>query len=378
MKKSEKKILTVEIILILTFIFNIFVLKNSNQYLIATVLAIALALLYLMVGFEKDNLKLKRDLLMTTLIYVISYYILTYILGIFFEFLRSPYSLSLVTFLRNVTPVLVFIFAKELLRYEISTKGERNGLLILLSIVLFILVDTSTVLYKYDLTNVSDLVKFLEVSFFPLAAENVMLTYLVMKGGYTSAITYQVVMKMPIYVVPIVPNINTYIDVIFRIVFPLLLLHSLYGEVSVNKERQLEKARSNHLAKRIVFSVSVVILVVTVYLTSGLFTYYAVTIGSGSMIPNLGVGDIVIVRKTKDYESLEVGDILVYNKETKVVVHRITEKNKVDNEYVFRTKGDANDAEDWYDIYEEDIIGTVKAKVKYLGYPTIWVNKLVK
>ena len=378
MKKSEKKILTVEIILILTFIFNIFVLKNSNQYLIATVLAIALALLYLMVGFEKDNLKLKRDLLMTTLIYVISYYILTYILGIFFEFLRSPYSLSLVTFLRNVTPVLVFIFAKELLRYEISTKGERNGLLILLSIVLFILVDTSTVLYKYDLTNVSDLVKFLEVSFFPLAAENVMLTYLVMKGGYTSAITYQVVMKMPIYVVPIVPNINTYIDVIFRIVFPLLLLHSLYVEVSGNKERQLEKARSNHLAKRIVFSVSVVILVVTVYLTSGLFTYYAVTIGSGSMIPNLGVGDIVIVRKTKDYESLEVGDILVYNKETKVVVHRITEKNKVDNEYVFRTKGDANDAEDWYDIYEEDIIGTVKAKVKYLGYPTIWVNKLVK
>ena len=378
MKKSEKKILTVEIILILTFIFNIFVLKNSNQYLIATVLAIALALLYLMVGFEKDNLKLKRDLLMTTLIYVISYYILTYILGIFFEFLRSPYSLSLVTFLRNVTPVLGFIFAKELLRYEISTKGERNGLLILLSIVLFILVDTSTVLYKYDLTNVSDLVKFLEVSFFPLAAENVMLTYLVMKGGYTSAITYQVVMKMPIYVVPIVPNINTYIDVIFRIVFPLLLLHSLYGEVSGNKERQLEKARSNHLAKRIVFSVSVVILVVTVYLTSGLFTYYAVTIGSGSMIPNLGVGDIVIVRKTKDYESLEVGDILVYNKETKVVVHRITEKNKVDNEYVFRTKGDANDAEDWYDIYEEDIIGTVKAKVKYLGYPTIWVNKLVK
>mgnify|MGYP004506864151 FL=1 len=378
MKKSEKKILTVEIILILTFIFNIFVLKNSNQYLIATVLAIALALLYLMVGFEKDNLKLKRDLLMTTLIYVISYYILTYILGIFFEFLRSPYSLSLVTFLRNVTPVLVFIFAKELLRYEISTKGERNGLLILLSIVLFILVDTSTVLYKYDLTNVSDLVKFLEVSFFPLAAENVMLTYLVMKGGYTSAIAYQVVMKMPVYVVPIVPNINTYIDVIFRIVFPLLLLHSLYGEVSGNKERQLEKARSNHLAKRIVFSVSVVILVVTVYLTSGLFTYYAVTIGSGSMIPNLGVGDIVIVRKTKDYESLEVGDILVYNKETKVVVHRITEKNKVDNEYVFRTKGDANDAEDWYDIYEEDIIGTVKAKVKYLGYPTIWVNKLVK
>ena len=111
MKKSEKKILTVEIFLILTFIFNIFVLKNSNQYLIATVLAIALALLYLMVGFEKDNLKLKRDLLMTTLIYVISYYILTYILGIFFEFLRSPYGLSLVTFLRNVTPVLVFIFA---------------------------------------------------------------------------------------------------------------------------------------------------------------------------------------------------------------------------------------------------------------------------
>lgn len=377
MKKSEKKILAVEIILILTFIFNIFVLKNSSQYLIAIILAIALVLLYLMVGFEKDNLKLKRDLLMTTLIYVISYYIVTYILGIFFEFLRSPYSLGLVTFLRNVTPVLVFVFAKELLRYELNMKGEKNNLLIILSIVIFVLADTSTLLYKYNLTNVSDLVKFLEVAFFPLAAENIMLTYLATRGGYTSTITYQILMKMPIYVVPIVPNINTYIDVIFKIVFPLLLFRSLYEEVSGNKERQLEKAKSNHLAKRIVFSVSVVILLVTVYLTSGLFTYYAVTIGSGSMIPNLGVGDIVIVKKTKNYEGLEVGDILVYNKETKVVVHRITEKNKVDNEYVFRTKGDANDAEDWYDIYEEDIIGTVKAKIKYLGYPTIWVNKLV-
>lgn len=377
MKKSEKKILAVEIILILTFIFNIFVLKNSSQYLIAIILAIALVLLYLMVGFEKDNLRLKRDLLMTTLIYVISYYIVTYILGIFFEFLRSPYSLGLVTFLRNVTPVLVFIFAKELLRYELNMKGEKNNLLIILSIVIFVLADTSTLLYKYNLTNVSDLVKFLEVAFFLLAAENIMLTYLATRGGYTSTITYQILMKMPIYVVPIVPNINTYIDVIFKIVFPLLLFRSLYEEVSGNKERQLEKAKSNHLAKRIVFSFSVVILLVTIYLTSGLFTYYAVTIGSGSMIPNLGVGDIVIVKKTKNYEGLEVGDILVYNKETKVVVHRITEKNKVDNEYVFRTKGDANDAEDWYDIYEEDIIGTVKAKIKYLGYPTIWVNKLV-
>ena len=270
MKKSEKKILAVEIILILTFIFNIFVLKNSSQYLIAIILAIALVLLYLMVGFEKDNLRLKRDLLMTTLIYVISYYIVTYILGIFFEFLRSPYSLGLVTFLRNVTPVLVFIFAKELLRYELNMKGEKNNLLIILSIVIFVLADTSTLLYKYNLTNVSDLVKFLEVAFFPLAAENIMLTYLATRGGYTSTITYQILMKMPIYVVPIVPNINTYIDVIFKIVFPLLLFRSLYEEVSGNKERQLEKAKSNHLAKRIVFSVSVVILLVTVYLTSGL------------------------------------------------------------------------------------------------------------
>lgn len=377
MKKSEKKILAVEIVLILTFIFNIFVLKNSSQFLIATILAIALVALYLMVGFEKDNLKLKRDLLMTTLIYVISYYLITYVLGIFFEFLRSPYSLEFPTFFRNVTPVLVFIFGKELLRYEINIKGGKNKVLIFLSVFLFILVDISSLLYKYDLTVVSDFVKFIEIAFFPIVAENVMLTYLTMHGGYTSTITYQLLMRIPTYIVPIVPNINTYIDVIFKIVFPLLLFHSLHKEVSGNKERQLEKARSNHLPQKIVFSCSFVILLVTVYLTSGLFTFYAVTIGSGSMIPNLGVGDVVIVKKTKNYEGLEVGDILVYNKETKVVVHRITEKKKVGSEYIFRTKGDANDAEDWYDIYEEDIIGTVKAKIKYLGYPTIWVNRLV-
>lgn len=377
MRKSEKKILIVEIVLILMSIFNIFVLKNSSQFLIAIVLAIALVALYLMVGFEKDNLKLKRDLLMTTLIYVISYYLIVYVLGIFFEFLRSPYSLEISTFFKNVTPVLAFIFGKELLRYEINIKGEKNKWLIFLSVLLFILLDISSLLYKYDLTVVSDFVKFLEIAFFPIVAENVMLTYLTARGGYTSTIVYQLFMCMPIYIVPIIPNINTYIDVIFKIVFPLLLFHSLYKEVSGNNKRQLEKARSNHLPQKIFFSCSFLVLLVTVYLTSGLFTFYAVTIGSGSMTPSLGVGDVVIVKKTKDYEGLEVGDILVYNKETKVVVHRITEKKKVDNEYIFKTQGDANDAEDWYDIYEEDIIGTVKAKIKYLGYPTIWVNRLV-
>lgn len=43
-----------------------------------------------------------------------------------------------------------------------------------------------------------------------------------------------------------------------------------------------------------------------------------------------------------------------------------------------QTKGDNNNANDPWVITEDDMIGTVSFMIPYIGYPSVWVNELLK
>ena len=48
------------------------------------------------------------------------------------------------------------------------------------------------------------------------------------------------------------------------------------------------------------------------------------------------------------------------------------------NKYDIVTKGDNNNANDIYIVQKDDVKGVVRYSVKYVGYPTLWVNSLIK
>ena len=83
------------------------------------------------------------------------------------------------------------------------------------------------------------------------------------------------------------------------------------------------------------------------------FGYGAAVVLSGSMEPELSAGDLIIVKKTENYKQ---NDIVVFQDEKSLVVHRIIE---VDGETI-TTKGDANKAAD-----EPISITDVKGKVLF-------------
>lgn len=58
------------------------------------------------------------------------------------------------------------------------------------------------------------------------------------------------------------------------------------------------------------------------------------------------------------------------------VVHRIIEKKQTKGEFYFITKGGSNGQPDLKEVKEEQLIGKVVFKIKYLGYPAIWIHKL--
>ena len=103
-------------------------------------------------------------------------------------------------------------------------------------------------------------------------------------------------------------------------------------------------------------------------------------VSSGSMIPVLNVGDILIVKDGNTFNSLKVGDIIVFNRPQggdRVIVHRILEISDRFGEKVIVTKGDANDGiipGTDFPIREKDYIGSVAYTVPKVGLVLKYLN----
>lgn len=95
------------------------------------------------------------------------------------------------------------------------------------------------------------------------------------------------------------------------------------------------------------------------------------TVLSGSMEPTYHVGSLIYV-KDVDYKELEAGDVITFMlDEDTVATHRITEVVPDEEEpdtLRYRTKGDANDAEDGKLVHYKNVIGTPVFTIPYLGY----------
>jgi len=102
---------------------------------------------------------------------------------------------------------------------------------------------------------------------------------------------------------------------------------------------------------------------------------------SGSMIPTINIGDIVIIKNNSfdtSFNNLKVGDIIVFRApeaktedgKPKVIVHRVAEIGNLSQKEVLITKGDANPYSipgiD-YPLFTENYVGKVVYVVPKIG-----------
>lgn len=100
-------------------------------------------------------------------------------------------------------------------------------------------------------------------------------------------------------------------------------------------------------------------------------------VSSGSMVPSLNVDDVLIVRDGGSFESLKIGDIIVFDRPSdgaRVIVHRIVAiGTNPQEERVIMTKGDANPSiirgVD-FPITEKEYIGKVAFVIPGIGLIT--------
>ena len=99
---------------------------------------------------------------------------------------------------------------------------------------------------------------------------------------------------------------------------------------------------------------------------------------SGSMEPTYHVGSLIYV-KDVDYQELQPGDVITFMMdEDTVATHRIVEVVPDENEpetLRYRTKGDANEAEDGKLVHYKNVIGSPVFTIPKLGYFADYIQK---
>jgi len=146
-----------------------------------------------------------------------------------------------------------------------------------------------------------------------------------------------------------------------------------------NEAISKRKKRKNRIKKTIIIIIYTLLLPMLVYNTSliiqaiakpnqtpSFFGIKMYVIISGSMKPELQIGDVVIVKET-EIADLQKGDIISFRKGQNVVTHRITEVTTDENETKFKTKGDNNNIEDIEIITKKNIEGKVISKISSIG-----------
>ena len=327
---------------------------------------------FLAKNYEKK--KLKKDIISYTIIAAFSFVIIYIISGLFVTFGDNPFATTFKGYLINLWIFMSCIVAREYVRYKLinNVYDKDKKLIAVIIACVYIIIDLG--LNKFimaDRITLLMLIRLMAQVLFPAVAKNVLFSYLATITDYIPAIIYEFVTNSYMWLAPILPNSPWIVSTIIESMIPIILfLYIRYLGLRNELFRSREKLiRSD--PRNIITLVAVVVL--AIWFAVGIFPIYPIAVASASMVPEFYVGDVAIIQKC-NVNDVNVGDIIQYQLEGFTVIHRVAEKRQNNGEVTFITKGDNNKFPDADPVREDQLLGKAIFKIKYLGFPAIWLH----
>lgn len=380
MQKNKKAtIIVILLILVYGLLAEFKLIPNINNiylYIINPIIWISLVVfLKKVLGKSYEVKKLKDDIISYSLIAVLAY-ILTYLIsGLFITFGKNPYSRTLLGIITNLWIFAVPIIAKEYIRYKlINNVYEKDKIKIAVLIsTLYVILDLGIRRIVYSTITPLFIMETVAQILLPLIMKNLLYSYTAINSNYIPAIIYELGTNLYLWLSPILPNAPWIMVAIVDSVIPLILfLYIRYEKNKIDRFRTKEKIKNSDPRNIIPLTICIIL---AIWFAIGIFPIKPVAIASGSMEPELYVGDVVVIKKC-DSNDVEEGDIIEYQMEGYTIIHRIKHKKQKNGQFIFITQGDNNNVEDSEPVSEEQLIGKVIFKIKFLGYPAIWLHNL--
>ena len=316
-----------------------------------------------------------KEFSQTVFIISIIYFIIYYILGVIIGYSYNVYSTSFIGILRNILVIVVPILFREEVRSRFLFLNKKKFGIFFITLLFIVLELFSSTFFTYS-NNEELFINFFSV-FLPIVLENILLTYLAYIGIRSTVYAYFIPMLISRYFIPITLDVDWFFALLFQLVLVVVIFYVSFNEY-LWKEKRIYSYKTNK-TNSVVYLFGVVLIVSFGLFVAGVFKYRPVAILTYSMEPIFTRGDAVIVEKLDDDEKnkLKKGDIIQYQVDKTVVVHRIIKVKKEDNKKVYILKGDNNNAKDPKPVYMEQIMGKVLFSIPKVGYPSVWLSEFL-
>lgn len=345
---------------------------------------LALVTLYATGGLGKLNSWTNKRIALMALL-VAAFQIFIFIdAGLINKFGESPLSFTPTGIALNAMLVSSSLLGMELSRgYLAKNLGRKKPTLTIIAITLLYTFANVSILALVTFTDPLNYTKFMGGTFLPILAENLLATYLALMSGPLASLAYRAPLQVFQWFSPILPDLPWGYKALIGVMTPTI------GFVAINMAttpRDLTKAglptpprqiktRKSQTSMKGWLAISI-ILVLTVWTSTGLFGFYPTIIASGSMQPTLNVGDIAIAVTTNPNQ-IRPGDIIQYYSQEQMTLHRVIEIRQTEEGQVFITKGDANTAPDSDPVHPQQIKAKLLFAIPQIGWISIALKEFI-
>ena len=292
--------------------------------------------------------------------------------GVFFGFGKSPYDHSLLGIIINLLYEGTALIAFEITRsWLVNRFFRRRAFLDIAGISLlftFLLLPLNRL---FNLQGAKELTEFVGASLFPGLAENILTTYLAFWGGPVPAIIYRGGLLVFERLSPLLPSGENW--VMAALIGTLVPLVTLILIQQIYKEESREAKPSRQETGYLPWVGAGLASILIIWFCLGVFSYSPRVILSGSMMPVMNIGDVVILHTIPGSEA-KLRDIVMFPVGSMKVTHRIIDVEKAEEGRYFTTKGDANGEPESDLLAEQDVQGKVVMIIPKLGYLTLWLR----
>lgn len=378
-KSKTATIVTIIVILIYGLLGSLKFIKDINfiyLYIINPIVWIFLSIfLHFMLGNNIENKKLKKPIIQYTIIACLAFIIIYMLSGLVVTFGNNPYNTSFRGLIHNLWIFGIASIAKEYVRYKLINNVYDKDKVKIASLISFVYVLTEFEFIRFIGRQIPlyTLTKYILQDTVPNIAKNIVFSYTSIYSSYIPAVIYQILTKLYFWISPILPNSPWIMTTVIDTTIPLILfMYIRFTKNKINYLRSREDIKNSDPKNIIPL---IILIVLAIWFAVGIFPIKPVAIATGSMEKEICIGDVAIIKKCNPND-VNVGDIIEYQMEGYTVVHRIIEKKQEKGEYFFVTKGDNNATQDKDEVRENQLIGKVIFKIKFIGYPAIWLHIL--
>lgn len=371
----DKKILhTISISSLSVLLIALFIPGITGRYAAAIILAPIAIISWFLIRKRDVKSMFSRQVIMLLTTIGVLYLALYYLSGLRFGFYKTLYPFGVKNLLRYVLPISIVILATEVIRFVIRAQESRLG--DILSYIICVLAEVLACSTFVSINSHTKLMDMMGMALLPAITSNLLFHYLVKRYGMLPNLIYRVITVLYIYFIPVTPKMPESLHSFIKIALPLVIF--VFIDALYEKKTKYAVGRFKRVGKilSITFTAAVVIIMLgTVMLISNQFKYGTLIIATESMTGELNKGDAAIF-ESYDGQAISVGEVIVFEKGRSMIVHRVVDIEIINGEYRIYTKGDTNNDNDEGYITKSNIVGVVKLKVAYLGYPTIWLKEL--